>query len=110
MGGVDIGKFKWSFYEVFWKSSSPSTVPVQQRTPDHMGNFPGNGQGSLHIQVRTLYAKDIFREKHMFSISRCSGLVTCLNPISKYLKPPHRKPIPQQAFKNYSSIVLSHVL
>ena len=63
MGGVDICKIKWSFYEVFWRSSSPSTVPVQRRTPGNMGDIPGYGQGSLHICVGTLYAKDIFKEK-----------------------------------------------
>ena len=29
-GGVNICKIKWSFYEVFWRSSSPSTVPVHR--------------------------------------------------------------------------------
>ena len=33
------------------------------RTPENLDNFPGTGQGSLHICVGTLYAKDIFREK-----------------------------------------------
>ena len=47
MGSVDICKIKWSFYEVFRKSSSPSTVPVQQGTPGNMGDIPGYGQGSL---------------------------------------------------------------
>ena len=59
---LDMFRMKWSFYEVFWRSSSRSTVPVQQRTPDDMSKIPGNGQGSLHICGKTLYAKDIFRE------------------------------------------------
>ena len=51
MGGVDICKVKWSFYEVFWRSSSPSTVPVHRATPEKMGNIPGNAQGSFSIIV-----------------------------------------------------------
>ena len=57
MGGVDICKIKWSFYEVFWRSSSPSTVPVQQRTPGK------EGKGFFYLTgVGTLYAGGIFRE------------------------------------------------
>ena len=33
------------------------------RTPENLGNFPGHGQGSYHMCVRTLHAKDMFREK-----------------------------------------------
>ena len=63
MGNVGICKIKWSFHEVVWKSNPPSTVPVHGGTPEKKSNIPGYGQGSLHIHVRTLYAKDIFREK-----------------------------------------------
>ena len=49
MGGVDIFKIKWKFYEVFRRSSSPSTVPVHQGTPGNLSNFPGTDQGSLTI-------------------------------------------------------------
>ncbi len=47
---------------VFWGSCLPSTVPVHGRTPENQSNFPGYGQGSLNICVRTLHAKDMFRE------------------------------------------------
>ena len=52
-----------SLYNAFWKSFSPNTAPVHRRTPEEKGNIPGNGQGSLHICVGTLHAKDMFREK-----------------------------------------------
>ena len=48
MGGVDICKIKWSFYEVFWRSSSPSTAPVHGGTLENKSNFPGNDRGSLN--------------------------------------------------------------
>ena len=32
---------------MFWRSSSPNTVPVQQRTPGKLSNFPGYGPNSL---------------------------------------------------------------
>ena len=62
--GSDICKIKWSFYKVFWRSCSPSTVPVQQGTPGNLQNFPCYGQGSLHIRVGTLYARGIFEGKY----------------------------------------------
>ena len=51
---------------MFWRSCSPSTVPVHGRIPENQSNFPGYGQGSLNICVRTLHAKDMFREKIRF--------------------------------------------
>ena len=56
-GGVEMCKIKWLFHEVFWKSSSPSTVPVQQRIPDHISKIPSYDKGSLHICVRTYMLK-----------------------------------------------------
>ena len=59
IGRVDICKIKWSFEEVFWKSSSPSTVPVQQRTPGNLRNIPGYGQSfptSLELEPYLLGA------------------------------------------------------
>ena len=55
-------KIKCSFYEVFWKSSSPSAAPVHKRTLGNKGEIPGNDKDSIHIWLRTLYAKDIVRE------------------------------------------------
>ena len=98
MGSVDIGKMKWSFYEVFWRSSSPSTVPVQQRTPGNLRNFPGHGQGLMHIArtvvtirrhrfiivvdigfsyllgVGTLYAKGLLREQMQRNALKCQEM------------------------------------
>ena len=39
MGGVDTYKTECSFYEVFYKSYSPSTVPVQQGTTEELGEL-----------------------------------------------------------------------
>ena len=36
------------------------------------------------------------------------GLVTSSTPILNHLKPPYRKPIPQQALNNHSAILSSH--
>ena len=73
------GDDKWEVL-TFAKSSGHSTrcfegqvkctVPVQHGTPGNMGEIPGNGQGSLHIQIRTLYAKDIFTEHNNADISK----------------------------------------
>ena len=62
MGRVDICKISWSFYKVLWGSSSPSTVPVQRRTPKTKAFFPGMDAVLFHIHVKTIYAKDTFRE------------------------------------------------
>ena len=53
-------KIRWSFYKLFWKSSSPSTVPVHRGSPGNFSNFPGSGPGSLTILKLEPYMLDAY--------------------------------------------------
>ena len=65
MGGVDICEIKWSFYEAFWRSSSPNTVPVKKRTPDHIRKIPGHDKVLFIIVVEPyMLEKHLGKNKH----------------------------------------------
>ena len=53
MGCVDISEIKWSslIYALFFRSSSPSTVPVQRGTPEKIGNMPAMDRVLYHSGV-----------------------------------------------------------
>ena len=56
---------------------------MQRRTPGNVGRFPGMDRVLFHIQVRTLYAKDIFKEKSkMFAVFRAPATEPPVEPRS----------------------------
>ena len=78
MGGVDICKIKWSFYEVFWRSSSPSTAPV------HGGTLKKKSNSIASNIVREGCAADEWRITYVNTNDNPSDLMTkCLAPGEK---------------------------
>ena len=100
-GGGEINKKGGSGFQ-FWGSACPfSTIILKTVSPIR---FVPISSSILHQSIKEMaLRKSRITDFHSFQV-----LVICLTLVFDLHKLPYRKPITQQPFNNYSSILCSH--